>query len=31
MKFYAKIKMKIKELIETPFFPSDLEDVDFEL
>ncbi len=31
MKFYLKIKEKIREVIETPFFPSDLEDIDFEL
>lgn len=30
MKFYLKIKAKIREVIETPFFPSDLEDYDFE-
>jgi len=26
-----KIKAKIREVIETPFFPCDLEDIDFEL
>lgn len=31
MKFYLKIKEKIREVIETPFFPCDLDDIDFEL
>lgn len=31
MKLYIKLKMKFREFIETPFFPSDLEDIDFEL
>ena len=31
MKLYLKIKAKIRKVIETPFFPCDLEDIDFEL
>jgi hypothetical protein len=31
MELYMKIKDKIRAVIETPFFPSDLEDIDFEL
>lgn len=31
MTLYLKIKNFIQELIQTPFFPSDLEDIDFEL
>lgn len=31
MKVYLKIKSKIREVIETPFFPCDLEETDFEL
>ncbi len=31
MKFYLKIKNKIREFIEKPFFPCDLEERDFEL
>lgn len=31
MKFYLKIKAKIRKVIETPFFPCDLDDIDFEL
>lgn len=30
-KLYTKIKAKIRKFIETPFFPSDLEDIDFNL
>ncbi len=30
-KIYIKLKQKVKAFIETPFFPSDLEDIDFEL
>lgn len=33
MNIFIKIKMKMKfrKFIELPFFPSDLEDIDFEL
>lgn len=28
---YLKVKAKLRKVIETPFFPSDLEEIDFEL
>ncbi len=31
MNIFIKIKMKFRKFIELPFFPSDLEDIDFEL